>query len=89
MAGLQKGNIVEHNISNTELQLKSLQLTELQVAEIASRHGTINDFGKTFFTDSELYEFVHEFLFINSQKALNVVVAAPQRIDVHGGETNG
>lgn len=37
-------------------------MTDQEILEISGRFGTMNDFGKTFFTDEELLDFVHEVL---------------------------
>lgn len=54
---------------------ESIELTELEMAEIAARHGTVNDFGKTFFTDSELFDFVVEVMGENAKRCRNIVKA--------------
>lgn len=64
---------------------ESMELTQNDVAEIAARHGTINDFGKTFFNDSELFDFVVEVMSKNRQKASNIRKAAMKYSEEHNG----
>lgn len=52
--------------------IESIELTELEMAEIAARHGSVNDFGKTFFTDSELFEFVVAVMGENRRRCSNI-----------------
>lgn len=37
-----------------------MNLTKDEILAISVNHGTMNDFGKTFFTDDELVEFARE-----------------------------
>jgi len=37
-------------------------MTDKDILALSAQYGTINDFGKTFFTDDELLEFVHSLL---------------------------
>jgi hypothetical protein len=64
-------------VAERKLGMESIELTELEMAEIAARHGTVNDFGKTFFTDSELFDFVVEVMGENAKRCRNIVMAYP------------
>jgi hypothetical protein len=54
------------------MKMESMELTELEVAKIAARHGTVNDLSKTFFTDSELFDFVLAVMSENSRRCANI-----------------
>lgn len=48
--------------------MESVGLTVKEVAEIGARYGDYTDFGKTFFTDDELFDFVLAVMVENDKK---------------------